>query len=330
MPHHCASWRYEFSRLPACLPRSLADQCYRHWPMGRMSKEEAAVAAAVARAVQDVKGEVKRLEVALTEAKSKVAEQEKEMAMLRTNASADRSGRDAAQKELAKWKAEHGPIPKITSRSVRDRCADELCREMQRFDATDIIPLVMSALVKLEKHHGQPLIAEIRNAHQFAPVIREMNAARDAQVATHLREHSFFDDAFSLLRLVCKLSLRECHLIEQSFKWEHHPNGTKSRRMLMTDSKEPAPLIFNVAGIKASEQRAMDSSKLLLHEHTDGRGADVSGKPGGVDQAIFNGLQSTRGDRTGGMATAGTEEDPHLVNLSGDGAGLSDAYSGII
>ena len=46
-----------------------------------------------------------------------------------------------------------------------------------------------------------------------------------------------------------------------------------------------------------------------------------------VDQIVDDDGRKT--DRTGGMATKGTAEDPHLVDLSGDGAGLSDANSGV-
>ena len=33
--------------------------------------------------------------------------------------------------------------------------------------------------------------------------------------------------------------------------------------------------------------------------------------------------------RAGGMATAGTKEDPHLICMTGDGAGLTGAESGV-
>ena len=48
-----------------------------------------------------------------------------------------------------------------------------------------------------------------------------------------------------------------------------------------------------------------------------------------VDQAIWNLLERSKTDRTGGMATAGSEEDPHVVRITGDGAGLTRAKSGV-
>ena len=175
----------------------------------------------------------------------------------------------------------------------------------------------------LEKHHDMLLRTLIKDDQRFSSVMREIYLARDKQILEHLTTAVFYADAFSLLRLICKLSKRECHLIEQSFKYEHRANGTKVRHMLCADSTVPAPSLFNVAAIAASERSAELSSKLLLHEHSDRRGADVSGRPGGLDQAIFNGLEATKTDRTGGMATKGTAADPHLIALSGDGAGLT-------
>ena len=214
--------------------------------------------------------------------------------------------------------AERKNIEKIKSPSVYDTHAKEVSDYLQRFDVLDIVPLLMRALTKLEKHFKIKLFDMIRHDERFKPVVAAIVDERDAVIHKNLT--GFFDgDSFSLMRLICKISKRECHLMFQVFKWHHHADGTKTRRKLAPDSKQNAPPLFEVAAIEAAESRAEAASKLVLHEHTDGRGADVSGKPCGLDQAVFNAVEATKADRTRGMATAGTADDPHMVVVTGDG-----------
>ena len=44
---------------------------------------------------------------------------------------------------------------------------------------------------------------------------------------------------------------------------------------------------------------------------------------------MWNAVQATKADRTRGMATTGTADDPHMMLITGDGAGLSGALSGV-
>lgn len=242
-----------------------------------------------------------------------------------------KSKRDALAKELKELKpksTDRGKIEKIKSSSVYDAHAKNIADDLQRFDRLDIIPLLMRAITKLEKHFEIKLFALIPADPRFYATYNEIIDARDA--AIHKRLTSLLDgDTFSLMRLICKISKRECHLMYQVFKWQHHADGTKTRNLLGPDSKYPAPALFDVASIEASETRAAEASKLVLREHADGRGADISGKPGGLDQAIYNALESTKTDRTRGMATKGTADDPHMGILTGDGAGLSGSLSGV-
>ena len=46
-------------------------------------------------------------------------------------------------------------------------------------------------------------------------------------------------------------------------------------------------------------------------------GADICGKPFAIDTAIYASLNDA--GRCGGMATNGTREDPHIINITGDG-----------
>ena len=72
-----------------------------------------------------------------------------------------------------------------------------------------------------------------------------MHARRDAVISKHLRTEVYAAEAFALLRLVCKISKRECGLIHQSFKHEHMADGTRKRHRLAPDSAQPAPPLFD-------------------------------------------------------------------------------------
>ena len=82
----------------------------------------------------------------------------------------------------------------------------------------------------------------------------------------------------------------------------------------------------NRTGVEKEEEA---ESKVALREHGDKQGADVAGTPYSLDRALYNMVMATRKDRTGGFWTKGTEEDPMVIILTGDGAGLSNHNSGV-
>ena len=57
------------------------------------------------------------------------------------------------------------------------------CEDLKCFDPADVIPVMMGALVKLEKYHAIELRMQIAAAPQFAPVKKKIHAARDEKVA---------------------------------------------------------------------------------------------------------------------------------------------------
>ena len=91
--------------------------------------------------------------------------------------------------------------------------------------------------------------------------------------------------------------------------------------MLRPGSKVPAPTMFGMADIKASEEKAMAETKLQLQQHDDRKGAAICGKQHALDRAILDSIGQTT--RAGGIATRGTREDLHLIAVTGDGAGIS-------
>ena len=62
-------------------------------------------------------------------------------------------------------------------------------------------------------------------------------------------------------------------------------------------------------------------SKLELQENADRKGADICGKAYALDLAMLESI--TNSSRAGGMATRGEKSDPHLMCITGDGAGVS-------
>ena len=123
------------------------------------------------------------------------------------------------------------------------------------------------------------------------------------------------------------MSKRICGLIEKSIKWVHTEDGKKERQKLREGSKQNAPTIFGLAGINAADARAEEESGLKLKDHGDRAGADICGKENALDHAMLQSIDRT--SRSGGMATKGSKEDPHVMCMTGDGAGLTDAKSGV-
>jgi hypothetical protein len=72
--------------------------------------------------------------------------------------------------------------------------------------------------------------------------------------------------------------------------------------------------------------RGVNECPLRCEQHPDRKGASVTD----VDWCIRKALAAADTQKaTGGMATAGTESDPHLILLTGNGAGLTADDSGV-
>ena len=159
-------------------------------------------------------------------------------------------------------------------------------------------------------------------------MLSTIHAERDQSNANYLREHVYNDAAFALLRLCVNLSKRECALVQQSFKYRRDKSGRRRRTKMNKDSVALAPELFSLLGIAKIEDEAMEKTGLELGESNNRRCAYVAGAYG-VDQVIFNSIEATRIGRTGCMGTRGNKADPHIINVTGDGAGLTAASSGV-
>ena len=94
--------------------------------------------------------------------------------------------------------------------------------------------------------------------------------------------------------------------------------------MLAPDSNQPFPDVFNLKEMRAWETKKLSGAAGNVGQE-DGRGSECTS----VDWCILHALKAAENSSMGGMATAGTREDPHLIMLTGDGAGLTEADSGV-
>lgn len=91
----------------------------------------------------------------------------------------------------------------------------------------------------------------------------------------------------------------------------------------------PAPELFDLLGINQVEKEAMAQTKVELEDIEDRRCATVCGRYG-VDQVIFNAIEEAKHSRSGGLATAGDcVEQAHVICITGDGASLTHATTGV-
>ncbi|KAL1520860.1 hypothetical protein AB1Y20_022421 [Prymnesium parvum] len=122
--------------------------------------------------------------------------------------------------ELKKRVAE-GPSRKvvnpITNSSTFSERVTELTNYVSRmYNVFDLPRLFVSVLKKLSTKKGRPDLRNmIKSCKGFQPVLKKIHAERDAACARHLRENVYSKEAFSLVRLIVRLSKRECALTHQ-------------------------------------------------------------------------------------------------------------------
>lgn len=198
---------------------------------------------------------------------------------------------------------------------------------LRRFHIEDIVPITVAALKKVGRKMEKDLCFSLITCKGMHSAREQLLRGHELKIAQHLREKVYTAEHFSVLRLVGNMSGRICSLIEQSIKYEHLPDGSKRRQMMMPASNVPAPSIFSLSEIRAAEKQAEQASGLLLRDHDDRNGADICSRMFALDRVIATSMQHT--SRSGGMSTAGSVEDPHLICVSGDGAGLKQGKSGV-
>ena len=188
-----------------------------------------------------------------------------------------------------------------------------ICSVFRRYDVNDVPTLATAVLAKLGREKQTDLSFATLITSGMKSARETLLHAHELKIADHLRTNVYTADHFSLLRLVGKISKRVCGLIEQSIKWQHFADGTKKRQVLCPGARVtvPAPSLFSVSDISAAEAESERRTQLVLEDHPDRKGADIGGKAYALDRALYDSL--TQVSRSGGMATDGTKENPHLA-----------------
>ena len=220
----------------------------------------------------------------------RIKQLEDELRKANNKRQSDRKALKTMAEQLAAFE-DAEPVGKLKRRDDQVKHAKRIVAVLNRYAAADRASLLMSALRISSQGCDHDLREDIPKTKSFKKLLKTIHAARDKEIAHHLKTECFTADAFSMMRLIIGMSKRDCGLVQQVFKHKRMPNGAKKRFRLAPDSKEMAPEIFPLPKIVAYEEEAEKASKLELQAHADGRGADVAGKPYAIDQVILNELE---------------------------------------
>ena len=264
---------------------------------------------------------------------AEMIELRRQLALAESQRGTQRRRADTAEAENTKLReqlaARAEPRGKL-GKSAQYEHATRFANEFDAYDTSDLLPIWVGVLRILCKRRAPvDLRAQLVRSKFFKPVVTQIEVVRDTKIATYLKENVFPAAAFALSRLLINISKRECQLLNQIFKHQRRADGSKSRWRLCDGSAQFAPELFSLIGINEVEQNTLDASGVTFEQSEDRWGATVGGAPYSVDVAIMNNLDQAQVSRVGGMATKGTIENPHLLNMTGDGAGLSNAFTGV-
>ena len=149
---------------------------------------------------------------------------------------------------------------------------------LRRYHILDV-PMVLVACMKaLGRERDTNLCRETMMDKGMNTTRKQLLHDHEKEIAAHLQEKVYTADHFSLLRLITGMSKRACGLINQSLKYVHNSDGTKTRQVMSPGSPVPAPSVFSLKAINESENRAEKESNFELSQHEDKRGANICGK----------------------------------------------------
>ena len=211
--------------------------------------------------------------------KSKVAELEKQAAVPVAYAPKERMKLIKADAASSTW----------------DSRAKSISDELEKHHAENLPRLILLALLKIEKKQKSKILERFVTDPNFRRMKAESDIVRDKEIFDHLSTTILTGKHFAMLRLMCNLSKRDCRLISATFKHIHFQDGTKTRMKLAKDSKMPLPGIMSLEQIEAVEDEMMVESKIRVHDHADGQGADISaGGEFGLDPCFVDEVNRDR------------------------------------
>ena len=236
------------------------------------------------------------------------------------------------QLQLVHGDVHAGAVAGIVSASMWSKEAIKLRAVLERYAPGDVNELCMRASDGIKGEDGRSVLLSWGNtgASAFDPVKKKIISERDMEIYEHLSEKVVAPAKAELSRLLLRISWRKAGWLNSLFKWnwsgvdKETGNRFKTRQMLAPDSKQPFPDIFNLKQMHTWETKKLSGAAGNV-AHEDGRGSECKS----VDWCILHALAAAEDSSMGGMATAGTKLDPHLIMLTGDGAGLTEADSGV-
>ena len=225
----------------------------------------------------------------------------------------------------------------IESKSMWMKETGVLELQMARWDVKDHVELMLRYLYRARDadgtrlFHSLPLVLArmVKPGNLFDEISRAWNHVRDLQVAAQLKE-IYSPAVADALRLCCRISWNKLRWCRDTFRWDWtatDKDGTlrKERRTVAPGSAVRLPDFFPLKEMRAEEEKSVGGENGNV-AHADGRGVEVAN----VDVALLRMVtQVQEAKLAGGFATAGTDVDPHLIVLTGDGAGLTADDSGV-
>lgn len=228
-----------------------------------------------------------------------------------------------------------GKVGPINSSGRWSEEADVLENMMKRWrNIADWPELMMRVLVRQKTSDGEDLSFLVSEAPAFEKALAAIIDHRDLEIHQHLSNVTYSPEKAELIRLLTARSWNKTEWCNSIWKYDHNGHSKDGRRcrlreMLGPFSKQPAPLIFDPSRMRAWENEKLQTGyaecPLRNKQQEDCRGAEVTD----VDWCFHQAIEAAQTSTAGGMATEGSKEDPHLMLLTGDGAGLTADDSGV-
>ena len=279
--------------------------------------------------------DLKRLETRITELEQLLKARETDLARVSSDAKYARTKIDHYRNRNMMLAAAHeaavGAVSKIASESMMKKEAGTLALMLERWQADDRAELCYRALYKTRGEEGERLTDHLSDLEGgfLDEVRRQHYHERDVQIAEYLSTEAFDPSVADTLRVAAGISWNVVRWIRDTWKWDWRAKDAdgapkKARRMLAPDSNVPLPEPFCIKMMRQIEDQAVSGTGGNVG-HDDGKGAEVRD----VDATLLRAFTGCDATTMGGMATAGTKDDPHWATVTLDCAGLTHDESGV-
>ena len=237
----------------------------------------------------------------------------------------------------AAFNAKSGAVSEISSHSMWTKETSVLELMLGRWQSKDVAELMLRVIYKSKDDSGKRLFHHVPAAlarlakpgNLFDDISRVWHRARDSQVAEHLKV--VYDAAtVDALRLCNGWSWNRMRWVRDAFRWDWTATDKdgelhKVRRKVAPGSDVALPDFFPIKQMREVEDARLAGQQGNV-QHEDGRGAEVAN----VDVALLRMVTQVQEQKlAGGFATSGMIDDPHIIILTGDGAGLTADDSGV-